>query len=94
METFGVKEEVEGLDKRVGALFTFAHRDPSRELVVESRVGISWLSEGRACEFVEQEIPRGRDVFQYLVDTAVGKWNEVLGKVTTSEVRSGVAAIR
>lgn len=67
---------------RVGGAFTFTESN------VTSRVGISFISSGKACQFVEEEIPPGTGL-QDLVSKAKGNWNsEVFSKVQTSEVLS------
>ena len=84
MESFGSKAEVTG-KKRVGALFTFPTINRNVPLVVDSKVGISWISTEAACKFVDKEIPNQSNAFEYLVYSCAAKWNEVLSKVVTSE---------
>jgi putative alpha-1,2-mannosidase len=63
---------------RVGGLFSF------NDTEVISRVGISWISTQKACDNVNNEIPKGTS-FASVVDDAVSEWNsEVLSKVTTT----------
>jgi predicted alpha-1,2-mannosidase len=64
---------------RLGGVFTF------NTTQVGSRVGISWISSERACEYLDNEIPAGTKL-STLVDNAKAKWNkEVFSKVTTSD---------
>ena len=66
---------------RVGAVYTFSNT------TVLSRVGVSFISSSQACSNVEREIPSGTEL-QSVVDATKEVWNNnVLSKVTTSEVR-------
>lgn len=54
--------------------------------MVESRIGISWISEDRACQFIRDEIPTGNGAYRQLVQATKDAWNtEVLSKVATTE---------
>ncbi|MCJ1460799.1 hypothetical protein MMC28_011181 [Mycoblastus sanguinarius] len=65
--------------ERVGAVFSFS------EFNVTSRVGISFISSAKACEFVRSELP-ARTSLQNLVSAAKSNWNnQVLSKVQTTE---------
>ncbi|KAL8362825.1 hypothetical protein RB601_008864 [Gaeumannomyces tritici] len=71
---------------RIGALFEF----PAGADVVQSRVGVSWISADKACQFLRDEIPTWD--LNTTVAKAVDKWNsEVLGKVATAQPSSGAA---
>ncbi|KAH6659425.1 alpha-1,2-mannosidase family protein-like protein [Truncatella angustata] len=60
---------------RIGALFEFPHNITT----ITSKVGVSWISADKACQFLE-EIP-GWD-FNATVDAAKDQWNtEVLSKI-------------
>ncbi|KAH6607756.1 hypothetical protein Trco_004069 [Trichoderma cornu-damae] len=64
---------------RLGALFTF------QQTSVVSRVGVSFLSEARACANVDEEIPLGTSL-STVRQGARDAWNsQVLQKVTTTE---------
>jgi predicted alpha-1,2-mannosidase len=64
---------------RLGGVFTF---DDQR---VTSRVGVSWTSVARACEYLNDEIPDGTTLTT-LIDNAKKTWNEeVFSKVTTTD---------
>ena len=64
---------------RVGAVYSFSSTN------VTSRVGISWTSSAKACQFVEDEIPKGTSL-QKLVSAAQSIWNtEIFSKVTTKD---------
>lgn len=65
--------------KRVGAVFSFDSAD------VKSKVGISWISEEKACQFKEEEMP-GWDLKE-ITTNAKNIWNdEVLSKITTTDL--------
>ena len=62
---------------RVGAVFSFS--EPN----VTSRVGISFISSAKACQYVDDEIP-AETPFQTLVSTTKDNWNtEVFSKIQT-----------
>lgn len=61
---------------RVGAVFSF----PEDVKTVKSKVGISWISADKACQFINDEIPHWD--LDTVVDQAKGRWNEeVLSKI-------------
>ena len=63
--------------ERVGAIFSF------RETDVTSRVGISWISSAKACQFVNDEIPANTHL-QDLVSASKSAWNsQVFSKIQT-----------
>lgn len=63
---------------RLGGVFTF---DNVTQVI--SRVGISWISTQRACQYLDNEIPAGTTLTT-LVDNSKTKWNaEVFNKITT-----------
>lgn len=81
LSSYGSGNSASGTD-RVGAVFTFSESN------VTSKVGISFTSSGKACQFVENEIPTGTGL-QELVSNAKSNWNsQVFSKVQTSEVAS------
>lgn len=64
---------------RQGGVFLFDKPE------VTSRVGVSFMSEEKACQNVASEIPKDTKM-QDLVDKAKSKWNtEIFRKVTTTE---------
>ena len=66
--------------ERVGAVFSFAQKS------VTSRVGISWISSAKACQYANNEIPSGTPL-QSLVSASKQAWNsQVLAKIQTTEV--------
>ena len=66
-------------EERIGAVFS------SAQVNITSRVGISFLSSDKACDFVNTEIPMGTPL-QSLVDAAKWNWNtEVFSKIQTPE---------
>ncbi|KAI1400032.1 glycoside hydrolase family 92 protein [Hypoxylon fuscum] len=69
---------------RIGALFEF----PSNITTVKSKVGVSWVSTDKACQFLD-EIPHWD--LEEVRDTAQDKWNsDVLSKIgvtTTNETQ-------
>jgi putative alpha-1,2-mannosidase len=83
---------------RVGAIFTF---DPSntrvdrRELqnkrqangyVVESRIGVSFISTAKACGYIDNEIPKSTGAFQSLVQAVKDTWvKNVFSVLTTTD---------
>ncbi|KAK3171921.1 hypothetical protein OEA41_004005 [Lepraria neglecta] len=65
--------------ERVGAVFSFSQAN------VSSRVGISFISSAKACQFVDSEMPSGTPLHS-LVTAAKSNWNtEVLSKIQTTE---------
>ncbi|KAL1597876.1 hypothetical protein SLS60_008363 [Paraconiothyrium brasiliense] len=61
---------------RIGALFSF----PPNSSVLASKVGISWVSEDKACQFLEEEIPHWD--LEKVQQAAKDRWNiEVLSKI-------------
>ena len=67
---------------RQGAVFTF----PGPQ--VRSRVGISWISSAKACQFVSDEIPPNADL-QTVVNATKALWNtQVLSKITTTDTNA------
>lgn len=73
-----IKSGVDGYQyaDRVGSIFTF----PSTVTTLTSKVGISWISSEKACQFIKDEIPHN-DLNQTVSD-AKSQWNEeVLSKV-------------
>ncbi|KAF2840515.1 glycoside hydrolase family 92 protein [Patellaria atrata CBS 101060] len=85
LESYGEVSSVSG-SKRLGAVFTFEATE------VMSRVGVSFISSDRACEYIDRESPADKS-FTSLIDDAVSRWNtEVFGKVTTAE--TGVDNLR
>jgi putative alpha-1,2-mannosidase len=62
--------------KRVGGLFTF----PEDARTIQSKVGISWVSSDKACQFINDEIPHWD--LDKTVSQAKEQWNqEVLSKI-------------
>lgn len=72
-------DEVAGLmNDRIGALFSWNSTTNSSTL--QSKVGISWISEDKACSFIDAEIPHWN--LNTTVQMAVDEWNtDVFGKV-------------
>jgi putative alpha-1,2-mannosidase len=61
---------------RIGALFEF----PSNATTITSKIGISWISASKACEFLDSEIPHWD--LNTTVSQAKETWNsEVLSKI-------------
>ena len=76
---YGSFSSADGTD-RVGAVFSFA------ETNVTSRVGVSFISSSKACQFANDEIPSGTPL-QSLVSDAQAVWNtDVFSKIQTTEV--------
>jgi hypothetical protein len=69
----------------VGAVFSFNSTN------VTSRVGISWISAAKACDFIDEEIPAG-STLNGLVQASKQAWNQqVLSKIqTTNTVTSNL----
>lgn len=86
LDSFGTNSSVTG-KKRLGAAISF--RPPgvnSTQIVVESKIGISFISAQKACDFVDREIP-STNSFTSLVNSARQAWNnEIFSTVTTTEV--------
>ena len=62
---------------RVGGVFSF------NDTEVISRVGISWISTSKACQYVDDELDEAS--FESIVDDAQAEWEEtVFSKVTTT----------
>lgn len=77
---YGSSNSADGVD-RLGAVFTF------NESHVTSRVGISWISSEKACQFVNDEIPANSQI-QDLVSASKSVWNlEVLSRIRAPEVK-------
>lgn len=71
---------------QVGAVFTFD------EAVVQSRVGISFVSRQQACDYVNAEIPVNSTISD-LITQAKDRWNtEVFQKVTAPNATDGLLA--
>lgn len=69
---------------RQGGVFSFNAN------TVTSKIGVSFISTGKACQNVEQEIPSGTTL-QTLVSNAQTRWNEeVFSKVQTTETNTTV----
>ncbi|KAI9750507.1 MAG: hypothetical protein M4579_006443 [Chaenotheca gracillima] len=63
----------------VGAIFSF------RSQTVKSRVGISWISSAKACQFLDAEIP-ANTALQTVESGTKTAWNDqVLSSITTTE---------
>ncbi|KAF9001236.1 hypothetical protein BDZ89DRAFT_1105367 [Hymenopellis radicata] len=66
----------------IGALFTWDHETT---LTLESRVGVSFLSERKACDFVRTEVP-WKQTFNETVQAVKDVWNnEILSSITVPE---------
>ena len=66
----------------VGGLFTFS------STTVSSRVGISWISNEKACENLNIEIPAGTE-FATVVENTKEAWNsEILSTITTTSTNT------
>ncbi|KAG0639705.1 glycosyl hydrolase family 92-domain-containing protein [Tuber brumale] len=85
LESYGGASAVSGT-KRVGAVFSFgASRNITDPLVVESDIGISFISTEKACKFIQSEIPANQP-FRTLVNSTKQAWEEeVLSTVSTTE---------
>lgn len=67
---------------RVGAVYTFKNGENGTD--IESRIGISFISEKRACEFLEDEGDFDH-TFEELVSEVKKEWNrEILSTITTT----------
>ncbi|KAK0111191.1 hypothetical protein ONS95_001567 [Cadophora gregata] len=62
----------------VGGLFTFD------TLIVSSRVGISWISNEKACQNLNDQIPEGTPFSTVVQDTKTVWDTEILSKITTT----------
>lgn len=61
--------------------------DNQTQITVESKIGISFISAEKACEFKDWEIP-STNPFDSLVGSVKEAWDkEVLNTITTTEVR-------
>ena len=68
---------------RIGALFEF----PANATTVRSKVGVSWISVDKACQFVASEIPTYN--LNDTVDAAKATWNsDVLSAITTTDLNN------
>ncbi|KAL8828742.1 MAG: hypothetical protein Q9191_002414 [Dirinaria sp. TL-2023a] len=77
LKSYGSQTSADGTE-RVGSVFAFNQKD------VTSRVGISWISSAKACQFVNSEIPSGKSI-QDLTSAAKSNWNtQVFSKIQTS----------
>lgn len=66
----------------VGGLFTFGSS------VVSSRVGISWISNEKACQNLDDEIP-AETTFKTVVENTKDAWNsQVLSTITTTSTNA------
>ncbi|RPA97619.1 hypothetical protein L873DRAFT_1741593 [Choiromyces venosus 120613-1] len=86
LESYGEASEVSGT-KRVGAVFSFGAslNASTNPLVVESNIGISFMSAEKACKFIESEIPATQP-FETLVNSTKQVWEEgVLSTVSTTD---------
>ena len=73
------KNATVGASARLGAVFTF------NSTTINSRVGISFISIGQACQNVNSQIPV-ETALSTVVNNAKNVWNEeVLSKVSTTE---------
>jgi putative alpha-1,2-mannosidase len=69
--------------RRIGGLFSF----PSNTTILKSRVGVSFVSTEKACQYIASELPTWD--LEPIIDTAKIEWNnEVLSKVTTTDKRN------
>lgn len=86
LESFGSQPSVSG-EKRLGAVISFGPAQTNiTKLVVESRIGISFISAQKACDFKGREVPL-ESSFDSLVAGVRQTWNgEVFSTVTTTEV--------
>jgi len=67
---------------RLGAIFTFT------DAVVQSRVGVSFISAEQACQSVDDQIPQGTSVATLRNETR-DVWNlEVFSKITTTDTNT------
>ena len=83
LKEFGQHSQVTG-SGRIGALFTFG------DATVKSRVGISWTSTAKACQYVDSEIPAGTTL-DALVAQSKAVWNtEVFSKMTSSDTNKTI----
>ena len=81
LTAYGVDVSASG-PERVGAVFSFQNSS------VTSRVGISFISSTKACEFVDDEIPVGTP-FEAVVNDAKENWNtNVFSKIQSSTADS------
>jgi predicted alpha-1,2-mannosidase len=67
---------------RAGALFSFKSAN------VTSKVGFSFISSARACQYIDNEVPSGTSLSD-IVTASKSAWNsQVLSKITTSETNT------
>ncbi|KAF2098315.1 glycoside hydrolase family 92 protein [Rhizodiscina lignyota] len=81
----GIQGGPEGDDmgNRIGAVFKFAENTTQ----VKSRIGVSFISVEKACNFVQQEIPSW--TLNDTVEAAKKEWNDdVFSKVTTTDKKN------
>ncbi|CAE6448540.1 unnamed protein product [Rhizoctonia solani] len=65
----------------IGTLFSWDF-EPSQVLEIESRVGVSFISEQKACQFVKHEVPWSNS-FNSTVQSTKDAWNrEILSSIT------------
>ncbi|CAE6447050.1 unnamed protein product [Rhizoctonia solani] len=65
----------------IGTLFSWEF-EPSQGLEIESRVGVSFISAQKACQFVKDEVPWSKS-FNSTVQAAKDTWNrEILSSIT------------
>ncbi|KAA8908138.1 glycosyl hydrolase family 92-domain-containing protein [Sphaerosporella brunnea] len=84
--TFDQKTGSELLHKRDDwALYPRQQQSKTSKLVVEGKLGISWISEEQACNFLQEEVPAD-SAFDSLVQIAQKVWNrDVFSKVTVED---------
>lgn len=81
LSQYGQQASVSGTE-RLGGVFAF------NETAVSSRVGVSFISSERACEYLEDEIPADTTL-ESLVSASQETWNDqVFSKVTTTETNT------
>ncbi|KAF4308803.1 glycosyl hydrolase [Botryosphaeria dothidea] len=81
LSQYGQQASVSGTE-RLGGAFAF------NETAVSSRVGVSFISSERACEYLEDEIPDDTTL-ESLVSASQETWNDqVFSKVTTTETNT------
>lgn len=75
----------EGYDygDRVGAVFSFG----PRQRTVKSKVGVSWISAEKACQFIDDEMPHWD--LDTVVTEARSTWNnDVFGKLAVKDLKN------
>ncbi|KAJ7702231.1 glycosyl hydrolase family 92-domain-containing protein [Mycena rosella] len=71
----------------IGALFTWEHNSA---LQLESRVGVSFLSEEKACQFVRTEVP-WKQTFNETMQAVKDAWNtEILSSITVPKENGAI----